>query len=266
MIIGIIGHEGNVGSRLIKRGHNYVGLACDVTNENSIKRAIAKEKPDVIVSLAAVSDVDACELQENFEEVYDVNIMGVSNLGEATQKKKIPTVIISTDHVFSGRTFRDKELKRWIKRGAYKESYIRFSPVNFYGSSKVEAEYLAHEFDYMKIIRTSYLFSRERLYPLNKSYPAFMKRSFMHIDHFVDALHYYLHHVNEMPKILHISGSETVSWRKFIKACPDRHDAKFHYRDNKKFTPRPHKAGLRTDLSAKLGIPQYSYKDGIELL
>jgi len=39
-----------------------------------------------------------------------------------------------------------------------------------------------------------------------------------------------------------------------------------HRKDKKGFAPRPHKAGLDVSLSTELGLPQYSYRDGLELL
>lgn len=275
--VGIIGSSGRVGKQLIKKG--CVSLDCDIRDIGSIEKAITLCKPDVIVSLAAKSSPEWCEQKENFQEMFDVNVRGVHNLGEITQKLAIPTIIISTDHIFSGRSYFDWGLKKWIKSGAYSEDYSRPVSVNQYGVSKLAAETMAFMYDNMKIVRTSYLFDAERLSEhfndaalvhSQKFYPSFIYRSFMHTEHFVDNLLYYVDNVYKMPSILHISGSKTLSWNKFIMACLDKKDMQINIRiykkDNKELVSRPHKAGLKTGLSAKLGFPQYSYLDGLELL
>ena len=270
MKIAVIGHTGRVGTELLKQ-EGYVPLDCDIRNEKSVEKAITSCKPDVVVSLASKSSPEWCEDDKNFKDMFNVNVMGIFNLGEVTSKLGIPTIILSTDHVFSGKSYFDFPLKRWIKKGPYKEDYYRRVPVNQYGRTKLSGEYMAGEYDNMKVVRTSYLFDTDRIYPLQESYPTFMYRSFMHIEHFVESLLYYVDNIEKMPKILHISGSQTVSWvdfmaRHFLDCGSLLPTSSTHRKDKKEFAPRPHKAGLDVSLSAKLGLPQYSYRDGLELL
>lgn len=264
MKIGVIGSTSRIGKILVD-DYKCAALNCDITDETSIDKAIGRHKPDVVVNLAGITNPDECEKPENMEKVLDVNFSGVRRLADASEFWKIPIVTISTDHVFSGKRMFYWDLKHWIKAGAYDDNYSRPVPQNFYGQSKLAAEMVADSYPNMKIIRTSYLFSRERIEPFQKSYPAFMFRSFMHVQHFAHALHEYLHRVDEMPQFLNISGSENVSWKTFMKAYTDK-KVKYHYFDKKgNFAPRPKKAGLKVDLSRELGLPQYSYLDGIEL-
>jgi dTDP-4-dehydrorhamnose reductase len=274
MKIAVIGHTGRVGTELLKQ-EGYVPLDCDIRNEKSVEKAITSCKPDVVVSLASKSSPEWCEDDKNFKEMFDVNVRGVLNLGEVTRKLGVPSVILSTDHVFSGKSYLDFSLKRWIKKGPYKEDYYRRVPVNQYGRTKLSGEYMAGEYENMKIIRTSYLFNSRRLQGIrysaevdyrNQSYPTFIRRSFMHINHFIESILYYINNIDEMPKILHISGSETVNWATFMKTWLPEAKINTHNKDDKAFTPRPHRAGLDVSLSAKLGLPQYSYKDGLDLL
>ena len=273
--IGVIGHTGSVGKRLIEKGG--IPLDCDVRSIDTIKKAIRKVKPDVIVNLASKSSPEWCEKDENFQEMFDVNAKGIFYLGEATQRLAIPVVTLSTDHVFSGRSYFDWGMKKWIKKGPYSEDYSRPVPANMYGMSKLAAESMAMAYDNMKIVRTSYLFDVAKLqsiqYQVTTNYrntyscPTFIYRSFMHTDHFVESLLHYVNNIYSMPKLLHVSGSETVSWLEFLREyliAP--YTLHTHKKDNKDFAPRPYKAGLDVSLSAKLGLPQYSYKDGLELL
>jgi dTDP-4-dehydrorhamnose reductase len=266
--VGVIGYKGRVGQELLKH-EGYVALDCDIRNEESVEKAITSCKPDVVVSLASKSSPEWCD--DNFKEMFDVNVVGVFNFGEVTKKLGIPSVILSTDHVFSGKSYFDFPLKRWIKKGPYKEDYHRAVPVNQYGRSKLQGEYMAGEYDNMKIVRTSYLFSANRVKALlesDMSHPAFMFRSFMYIQHFVESLMEYIDRVDEMPKILHLAGTETVSWKRFLlEAWSSSYPTlEFHTKENREFAPRPHKAGLDVSLSTELGLPQYSYRDGLELL
>ena len=260
--IGVIGASGRVGKLLL--GAGCVPLKCDIRNLRSVEKAVISVKPDIIVNLASKSSPEWCEKKENFREMFDVNVRGVHSLGEVIRRHDVPAVTLSTDHVFPGKFYFNFKMKRWLKSGPYSEDYVRLFPVNQYGMSKFAAESMAIMYDNMKIVRTSYLFDKERLYPLADSYPTFIYRSFMHINHFVESLLYYLENFNDMPKMLHISGSKTVSWADFMEAL-SLSNLK-HKKEVEGFCPRPHKAGLVTTLSAKLGLPQYNYYDGLKLL
>lgn len=277
MRIGVVGYSSKLGKGLIQRG--CIALDCDdVTKINSIERVLAHEKPDIVVNLASRSSPDWCE--RNFEGAYDININGTLNMCKATSDRKIALVLMSTDHIFSGKTFFDWKLKRLVKRGPYKENYPRAIPVNNYGLTKLGMEAVAAAYDNTKVVRTSYCFNKERLeqdmYELDTSYapipfPTFIKRSFMHIEHFTESFMEYLDKFFEMPKTLNISGSEVVSWYDFVIDLADT----FGYdkrcivpktRNDISFAPRPHKAGLDVSLSAKLGLPQFSYLDGLRYM
>ena len=279
--IGIVGANGRVGNLMVAKG--CIPLDCDIRDTKSIEKAIAQEDLSVIASFAGKSSPEWCQKKENLQEMLDVNARGVANLGDVTQKLNIPVVILSTDHVFSGRSYFDWTVKRWIKSGPYTEDYIRTVPVNRYGVSKLAGEHVATTpsiSDHMKIVRTSYLFDTARLsddiyritanHQNTKSYPTFIHRSFMHTEHFVESFLYYLEHIEKMPKILHISGSQTVSWATFMASCIETRVSTgrllTHRKDNEELCPRPHKAGLVTALSAELGLPQFNYLDGLKLV
>ena len=74
-----------------------------------------------------------------------------------------------------------------------------------------------------------------------------------------------------MYPITNISGSKTVSWYKFMLALADVYGFDKNLivprkKDDTSYTARPHKAGLDTSLSAKLGIPQFDYLDGLRAM
>lgn len=267
MKILVTGYNGRIGKQLIKLG--CLPLVCDVTKHMEVASAVVKERPDLVVHLASRSDVDYCEAEKNRTEVLRVNYNGTLNVAKACESVKAGMVLLSTDHIFNG------------KKGPYRENYKYYmpnvlgqteKPVNYYGLTKLGAEALQRVFPFMKIVRTSYNFEKRRIELLYQDYPTFMTRSFMYIPHFVDALKVYLDRFYEMPDILHISGSQTVSWYEFMLAYCSVYDIdkekivprKKPYGVASKYAPRPHKAGLVTDLSAKLGLPQFSYIDGLK--
>lgn len=271
MKIGVIGAFGRVGKLLV--GMGAIPLECDITDAGEIEEAITRVKPDVIASLASKSDVDWGEKDENLTSLLDVNMYGVHNLGATTFKLNIPAVIISTDHIFSGKNYFDLKLKYWIKSGPYKENYARPIPVNRYGMSKLAAETLASSYDNIKVIRTSYLFDADRLTQINTNeitdgLPTFIVRSFMYVQHFANSLWAYLNRISDMPEILHLSGSHIANWHDFVKKYReifgyDFIELKKRKKEILKFAPRPHRAGLKVELSKKLNFMQYSYVDGL---
>lgn len=264
-MIGITGYTGRLGSYLL---HNYpkqyIPLSCDVTKLDEVTNCVGSYKLDGILHLAAKTDADFCEKLENQKLVSDVNLRGTFNVCRAAELSgKITVSLLSSDHVFSG---------TW---GKYREN-SKTAPVNFYGKSKLAAESLQAVFSNLKIIRTSYLFDPIRLSKhveklLNgepQIFPTFIHRSFTYIYHFAELLETYFSDLDEMPKILHLSSHDTVSWYGFMqKICKE------HGRNPKlivprkteltRHAPRPLAGGLNTSLANKLGFNKYSYEDGI---
>ena len=261
-IIGVTGYSGHVGQELLLFP-NVIPLAGDVRIKSDIARAVNNNKVDIIVHLASISDVDECEQKQNQSMVDEVNVQGTINVAEVAEDYGCEMVLLSTVHVFDG------------KRGNYKEN-SSCNPKNYYGYTKFACEGFQHVFKFLKVVRTSYLFDYERLfphlYPLRAGkqfeYPVFIERSFMYLPHFADAFYYYLCNYDRMPKMLHISGSETVSWYSFMKSLADVYGIKSDLvcprtEDIGSVAPRPYRAGMNVDLSRKLGVPQYNYLDGL---
>lgn len=100
--------------------------AMDITNYKLVKDTVNRVKPDIILHLAAKTDVDRCEI--DIDDAYRTNTIGTQNIALICQEKNILMVYISTAGVFGGEKI---------------ESYTEFdlpSPVNIYGWSKWEGE------------------------------------------------------------------------------------------------------------------------------
>jgi len=97
----------------------------DVRLPNDISKYIRKIKPDAILHLAALTDMEYCELHPG--HAYDVNFMGAYNMTCVSKKNKIPFVYISSAGIFDG------------KKQNYNEDDIP-NPLNVYAKSKYAGE------------------------------------------------------------------------------------------------------------------------------
>lgn len=136
----VTGADGMLGSALCpllaKRGYSIIQTdlfpsnegseKLDVRNYNFVKETVHKTKPDLIMHLAAETDVDKCEVEP--DHAFLTNTIGTQNVALICQKYDIELVYISTIGVFYG----DKA-----------EPYTEFdepNPINIYGRSKLEGE------------------------------------------------------------------------------------------------------------------------------
>jgi len=143
----ITGSNGLLGQKLVKlllskknyevhafsRGENrmtntegYTYYSIDITEKEKLKRFIAKIQPHYIVNTAAMTNVDACELQH--AECDLINVDAVTSLAEICKENNIHLVHISTDFVFDGQ-----------KDGYYTEKDTA-NPISYYGLSKLRSE------------------------------------------------------------------------------------------------------------------------------
>jgi dTDP-4-dehydrorhamnose reductase len=98
----------------------------DVRGYKQVEESVERIRPDIVMHLAAETDVDKCELEPN--QAFLTNTMGTQNVSLVCQKRSIVMVYISTIGVFYG----DKH-----------EPYTEFdtpNPINVYGRSKLEGE------------------------------------------------------------------------------------------------------------------------------
>lgn len=161
MTIYVTGSEGRLGKELVRQG--CFPLICDITDPKSIQKAIMSYEythsflqDDIVINCAAITQVDKCQSEDQYQEAFRVNTDGVKTLyGELL--KMVPGVDlihISTDYVFDGH------------RGPYYEHSPQItelenkvlSPVNDYGWSKLGAELFLERVKNTTIVRTTGLF------------------------------------------------------------------------------------------------------------
>jgi dTDP-4-dehydrorhamnose reductase len=121
----VTGADGMVGS-YVDFGIKTNRSSLDVTDPKKTLAVIKGHKPDVILHLAALTDVDQCERDPN--RAYLINSVGAYHVALAARECGAKIVYISTAGVFDGK-----------KKGPYAEDDIP-NPQNYYGYSKFLGE------------------------------------------------------------------------------------------------------------------------------
>lgn len=109
---------------------NAVHHQFDLSNVAQTEEVVASVKPDAIVHIAAIANIDYSE--ENQQEAAAVNTETTGRLAALAADHGARFIFCSTDNVFDG------------TEGHYGEDAL-VSPVNFYGRTKVAAEVLVHD-------------------------------------------------------------------------------------------------------------------------
>jgi dTDP-4-dehydrorhamnose reductase len=118
----------------------------DITGRDRVIMAVTCASPDMVVHLAAMTDVDGCERDP--AEAFRVNRDGAAHVAEACARCGAGMVYLSTDYIFDGCS------------GPYTES-DEPNPVNVYGQSKLEGERAcAGILDRLAVVRFSVPFGR----------------------------------------------------------------------------------------------------------
>ncbi len=186
--IYVTGSSGLVGSRFVELYSKKYDLltpdypGVDITQKGSVGKLIKEEKPDVMIHLAAYTDVGEGENQRDNKDgdCWKINVLGTENLVLSIDPNKTQFIHISTQMVFSGSA---------NDPGPYAENHLPESDssrLTWYGYTKAEAEkvvrkYLGDKAAIVRIIspvRAKYdlkldflrkslsLFDEGKLYPL----------------------------------------------------------------------------------------------------
>ena len=150
--IWITGAEGHIGTALLDllEGVEYQLLPTDIkevdiTKIDEVTQFVHVNRPDVVINCAGMTDVQECE--NNVDEAYRVNAIGVRNVALAANEVNAKVIQISTDDVF------DKE-----SRIPYNE-FDNVHPKTIYGKSKEAGEkILTQLLNRFVIIRSSWIY------------------------------------------------------------------------------------------------------------
>lgn len=161
--IMIIGSNGLLGERLVEyyKDNQKVELLCcsieeyscsneveyiklDISLKPDVRKAIKSFYPDVIINVAAFTNVDACETEK--DSAWKVNVDGVENLAKYAIISDAHLIHISTDYIFDGTS------------GPYDENALP-NPQSYYGRTKLASENLLKNYETKStIIRINVLY------------------------------------------------------------------------------------------------------------
>jgi dTDP-4-dehydrorhamnose reductase len=170
----VTGSAGLIGSQVVKdlteQNHKVyscyheeksihgIPLQLDLTDHDKIIQTLQETKPDRIIHLAAMTNVDLCETEK--ESATLLNLKATETIAKQAAKQHIFFVYVSTDYVFDG------------IQGMKKENDVT-NPLGFYGKSKLEGEIALNNMaSSWCIARTSTPFG---IYHKKKSFPLWIK-------------------------------------------------------------------------------------------
>ncbi len=155
MVAGASGFLGRKVYNILRRSHNVIGTcghpntgsSLDVVNvldKKTLEAYVSIHRPSIIINAVGMADPDECKRDR--QAAAAINIESVRNLLEISRKYSVKFVHISTDYIFDGK-----------KDGEYDKDE-QYSPVNYYGETKAEAEKLVKSFNNSLIIRVPLLY------------------------------------------------------------------------------------------------------------
>ena len=157
----VIGARGMLGRDLLEafrssretdpsKGFETVGWdleEIDIREEEGTLSKIGNLRPDVVIHLAAYTDVDGCE--KNRVEAFRVNAEGTKHVAMGAKACGAKVVYLSTDYIFDG-----------MKKEPYLETDPPH-PLNVYGQTKLKGEEHVQKWsDDHLIVRTQWLYGR----------------------------------------------------------------------------------------------------------
>ncbi len=114
----------------------------DVRNTDDVSKVVSDFRPDYIIHLAALTDMEFCE--RNIENAYKTNTESVLFLSREALKRNIPFLYISTAGIFDG------------EKDVYVEEDIP-NPLSVYGKSKYFGELVARSIPKSIVIRAGWM-------------------------------------------------------------------------------------------------------------
>jgi len=189
----------------------------DIADEGATLNAIVGSGPDVVIHLAAYTDVEASEI--NPDKAFSVNAIGTLNVARAAREIDAYLVYLSTDYVFDG---------------TKSQPYIEIDPINpisIYGLSKAYGEmYVSRVAKRNLIVRTSWLFGPNGINFVDKVIKQAESASQLRVVDDQRGCPTYTMHLalclreiikQKIEGILHIAGSGEATWFELARTALD---------------------------------------------
>jgi dTDP-4-dehydrorhamnose reductase len=154
MKVAVLGGNGQLGTDVVRaftekadEAQSLSHADIEIANPESVRDALGKLQPQVIVNTAAMHHVENCELEP--QRAYIVNALGARNVAAVARDLGAVLIHVSTDYVFDGN-----------KGSPYEETDCP-RPLNVYGNTKLAGEYFVRcGLDRHFVVRTSGLYGR----------------------------------------------------------------------------------------------------------
>lgn len=282
-IIGV-GITGLVGSRiveLLEDEFDFINVSietgADITSPKTLVDPIEKSEAQIILHLAAKTDVDGCEKDKAKAKsgaAWRINVTGTENIINAAKKKNKKIIYISTDFIFDGEN---------PPAGGYTEA-DKPNPKNWYAQTKYEGEkhITASGLPYV-IVRIAYPYRAE--FEIKKDFVRAIKEKLTSnqkvsalTDHiltptFIDDIAYALKTLieNNASGIYHVVGSSHLTpfeaatkIAEIFNLSPTliEKTTREVYFSERAF--RPFQLALKNDKIRKLGVKMRGFEEGLQ--
>lgn len=117
----------SLGANRLPASPDYSYYSMDIRREGEVEQVFAATRPDRVIHTAAMTNVDACEQDQELCDA--LNLQGLENIMQACAQHQAHLTHLSTDFIFDGAA------------GPYAED-AQAAPLSYYGWSKLKGEEL----------------------------------------------------------------------------------------------------------------------------
>ena len=126
--------------------------ALEITDRAAVREFLERERPDVLLHCAAISDTGACQREPEYSRA--INVEGAVHMAEAAGAVGTKCILCSSDQVYFGSP----------EKKAHREDEV-LTPKNVYGRDKLEMERLCLAANPEAVLlRLSWMYDRESLH------------------------------------------------------------------------------------------------------
>lgn len=215
----------HVRNEILQKNPNYTFYKSDIADYKQLEKIVKKEKPEMIVHLAAQGGV-RYSLKNPWAYV-DSNYLGTLNIFEVAKRENIKRVLFASSSSVYGNN----------KKQPFSESDVTDQPISIYAASKKANELLAYSYNHLfktEVIGLRFFtvygtYGRPDLAllkftksiindkPINVFNGGKMTRTFTHISDIIQGVVAAMEKENVSFEIYNLGGGETVSLIEFIE-------------------------------------------------
>lgn len=276
------GLDGLVGSRIVELlSDKYdfenlsISTGIDITNRDAVLERIKSSDSEIVLHLAAKTNVDGCELDKSLGEKGDawkINVIGTQNVSDACSHNNKKLIYFSTDFVFDGTN---------PPSGGYSEEDVP-NPINWYAKTKYTGEKIVQNSKIPWIItriaspyRTKFVrldFARAILKRLQEDIPVAAVNDHIFTPTYIDDIAFAIDALikNTSQGIFHVVGSQSLTPYEvaiFIAKEFDLDTSKINQTTRAIFfnnrAPRSFQLALKNDKITKLGVRMRTFEEGL---